>query len=440
MLRKLEYGCLVASIGLIGADRIDLAAGHLPFILTPFLVLAPMVILLHFIRAAPSRLFQFAITTPIRRQAPFVAAASLFFLFSFASIPLGLDPARGFVAFPDMLLVAIFAYYILSRILTEPDQKRLVLHSITFSLTAYLVFCVGEFIGWQLGFTGDYTRSGPWIETTFAPSELGGLVPLLSGTTYDPNRSGFILTMYLILIDSFIPKSRFAPCFRFVIAFLILLSLSRSSTLCWLTYYLFSRTFWAIFTSRRAVLRLAAIASVILIICVACQEQIGGLVEAWRIADVVSAKLSMDPGSSGDSHVLLIQRGLQTWLMSPKTMVSGIGFAATPRVVEDFFGNDKHGNFHCLYVTALAEMGLPAFLVLMFLLCYPIIGRNGALRGMAAVMAFNISYQVHMEAMFWLILALLWSYKRNEVPLLRFLVYRSDAPAHHSFDRQPKRA
>jgi len=430
MLRKLEYACLVGSIGLIGADRIDLAAGHLPFILTPFLVLAPLVILLQFMRAAPCRLFQFAITPPIRRQAPFVAAASLFFFFSFASIPLGLDPARGFVAFADMLLVAILAYYILFRILTEPEQKRLVLHSVTFALIAYVIFCVGEFIGWQLGFTGDYTRSGPWIETTFAPGQLGGFVPLLSGTTYDPNRSGFILTMYLILIDRFIPQTRLAPIFRFMIAFLILLTLSRSSTLCWMAYYLFSKGLWGLLTSRRSLLKIGATAVVGFLLFVAYQEQLGGLLEAWQVADTVSAKLSMDPGSSGDSHVLLIQRGFHTWLTSPKTMISGIGFAATPKVVQDFFGTDKHGNFHCLYVTALAEMGLPAFLVLIFLLGYPIIGRNKAVGGMAALMVFNISYQVHMEAMFWLIVALLWSYKGNEIPLLRLLAYQSEAPTH----------
>jgi hypothetical protein len=118
----------------------------------------------------------------------------------------------------------------------------------------------------------------------------------------------------------------------------------------------------------------------------------------------------MDPGSSGESHILLIQRGIKTWLTSPKTMVVGIGFAAAPKVLEDFFQNDKHGNFHSLYVTALAEMGLPAFIVLMFILVYPVIGRTGVLPCMAALMVFNISYQTHTEPFFWLILALLWSY------------------------------
>jgi hypothetical protein len=83
-------------------------------------------------------------------------------------------------------------------------------------------------------------------------------------------------------------------------------------------------------------------------------------------------------------------------------------------VVVDFFGDDnKYGNFHCLYVTVLAETGLLAFMVLIFLLGYPIIGRAGALSTMIAIMIFNVSYQSHMEPIFWLVLALVWSGERR---------------------------
>ncbi|MGC2818081.1 MAG: hypothetical protein WA198_00260, partial [Candidatus Sulfotelmatobacter sp.] len=72
-----------------------------------------------------------------------------------------------------------------------------------------------------------------------------------------------------------------------------------------------------------------------------------------------------------------------------------------------------------IYVTVLAEMGLPAFLVLMFIFGYPIVGRKGAFRGVAALMVFNISYQSHTEPMFWLILAILWSFERTQWSQLR---------------------
>jgi hypothetical protein len=129
--------------------------------------------------------------------------------------------------------------------------------------------------------------------------------------------------------------------------------------------------------------------------------------------------MSMDTGSSGESHVLLIERGLKTWLTSTKTVITGIGYAAAPKVLGDFFGDDKRGNFHSLYVTTLAEMGLPAFFALVFILGYPIIGRRGVVPCMAAILVFNISYQTETEPMFWLMLALLWSY--NQRGMLKWL-------------------
>jgi len=92
-------------------------------------------------------------------------------------------------------------------------------------------------------------------------------------------------------------------------------------------------------------------------------------------------------------------------------MIAGIGLGAEPRVLSDFFGDDKHGNFHCLYVTVLAGLGLPAFIVLMIMFGYPIVGREGATPGIAALATFSLPYQAHTSPMFWLILAVLWAFK-----------------------------
>ena len=153
MLRKLQYALLVGSIGLIGADRIDLFAGQGPFVLTPFLVLAPSVILLHLVRRGVHGRLSFSITPPIHRQIPFAAASSLFLLFSFASIPLSLDPERSMVAFCDLLLVAVLGYCISLQILLEPAQEQLTVRSVGFSVVVYIVFCIGECVAWTHGIT-----------------------------------------------------------------------------------------------------------------------------------------------------------------------------------------------------------------------------------------------------------------------------------------------
>jgi hypothetical protein len=413
MLRKLEYICLVCSIGLIGADRIDLIGNRLPFVVSPFKVLVPLVFLLHLLRVGTNPLLRFTITPPIRRTEPFLIAASSFLLLTFASIPIGLDPERGFVAFSDLLLMAVFGYYILLRIWADPEREKLILRSITFALAAYIFFCIGECIAWSHGVTIDITRSSPWLETMFGPGTLGPWLPAVSGTTFDQNRAAFILVMYLVLLDKFVAKSRYTYALHWLIGFLVFCAFSRSGTLCWLAYYLFSPSFWRRVATRRAILTLGAVVVAISVACVVYQDQILDLLEAAQITDAVTTKLSMDPGSSGESHVLLVERGFDTWLKSPKTIAMGIGFAAAPKVLEDFFGTDKHGNFHSLYVSTLAETGLPAFVVLMFLLVYPIFSREGALPGIAALMIFNVAYQVHMEPMFWLMLGLFWSYERK---------------------------
>jgi hypothetical protein len=408
MLRKFQYICLVGSIALIGADRIDLFVGQGPFVLSPFLVLAPLLFFTSLFRGSHD-VFQLKITPPMRRQIPFIVVSCVFFILAFISIPFGLDPERGVVAFADFLLVAVFGYYISVQVLAEPAQNKLIVRAVTLSLLLYVFFCTAECIAWAHGLTMDQSPL-PWMQSMFAPDTIGPWLPRLSGATVDPNRAGFVLTMYLFLLDRFVTRSRFTLVLRITIAVLVLLTLSRSAILCWAAYYLFSATFWRRLASRRGALSLASVVLVGTFVGVAYQGQFADALTVWEISDAVSARMSVDTGSSGENHILLIRRGLETWSSSAGTLVSGIGFAAAPKVLGDFFGDDKHGNFHCLYVTILAELGLPAFVLLLFLLGYPVIGRKGAISCIAAIMVFNVTYQCHTEPMLWLVLALAWSY------------------------------
>jgi hypothetical protein len=77
----------------------------------------------------------------------------------------------------------------------------------------------------------------------------------------------------------------------------------------------------------------------------------------------------------------------------------------------DFFGDVKYSNFHDLYVSLLAELGLPAFLLFLILLGYPIFGREGAAPWIAAIAIFNVFLQGFLEPIFWVALALAWSFE-----------------------------
>ena len=122
--------------------------------------------------------------------------------------------------------MSFLGYLISVRILDEPAQGRLIVRSVTFALVIYILFCIGECVAWSHGIFINTDRAGSWLESTFGASTLGPWVPALSGTTFDPNRSGLILTMYLVLLDTFVPESRSTRMrlLRFTIALLVLLA------------------------------------------------------------------------------------------------------------------------------------------------------------------------------------------------------------------------
>jgi hypothetical protein len=409
MFEKFEYGCLVGCIALIGAERIDLFLGHGPFKLTPFLLLASIVVGMHFLIAAFRGRFRFAMSPPLHRQLPFLMMLAALLFISVASTLFGLNPLRGVVALADFILVSVLGYCISVRILTDPDPEKLVLRSISFSLLVYLIFCIGGAIAFSHGAYRLEEEGSISLESMFAPTaNMFGIVPRLSGFSLDANRAGFLLVMYLVLLDYFATRTRYTRFLRFVIGVFLLLAVSRSAFLCWLAYYLFSSG-WKSITTKRTAFRAAVVAVLCLLVGLVYRKEIGELLDLWQVSDMISDRLSGAEGTSGGDHIQLIQRGLETWSSSAHTIIAGIGFEAAPRVLGDFFGENKFGNFHSLYVSILAELGLPAFLLFMVLLLYPMMGRKGAAAGIAAIAVFNIALQSYMEPFFWMALALAWS-------------------------------
>ena len=411
MLKKLEYICAVGSIALIGADRIDLLAGFGPFRLTPFLLFALLAVLIRLLIWGLRGSVRVAISPPFRRQIPYLAVLAIFLLLAFAFTIFGVNPERGLVSLFDLVLVAGLGYCLSLRILADSAPEKLIVRSVTLALMVWLIFCIGGYITWSHGVMRAQEEAASSIESVFAPTAAFVFAPRLSGYCLDSNRAGFILVMYLVLLDRFAPKTRYTRFLRFAIGFFIFLVVSRSAMLCWFAYYLFSKASWRHLTTRRAAFGVATLAVVGLLVGLVYREEITGLLELWQVSEIVSDRLSGEQGTSGGEHIELIRRGFETWSTSPRTVVAGIGFAGAPRVLGDIFGDSKYGNFHDLYVSVLAELGLPAFLLLMFLLVYPMIGRKGAAPCIAAIAIFNIFLQSYMEPLFWVALALVWSFE-----------------------------
>lgn len=408
---RLEHWFLVGSIGLIGADRIDLFAGLGPFTMTPFLFLAPLAVVTAILPRWLNGNGRVPNPAPVKRQTPFLALIALLWLLTLLSIAFGLDPERGVVAFANLVLVSGLGYCISVRILTDPDQERLIVHSVMLALIAYLLFCAGEYVAWTHSIFLDLSMEhATWMERTFGALTVGPWLPRLDGVTVDPNRAGFILTLYLALLDWFAPKSRLKPVLGWAIAILVLLTLSKSAFLCWVAYHLLSADSWKRLVSRKTALWIVAFTIVGFLTYSVYRTQFDQLADTLDITAAVSNRISTDEGSSGESHMLLIERGLDTWLTSPKTIFIGIGYASGHKVLSDILGTtSKFANFHCLYASILAEQGLLAFITIMLLLIYPLFDRKVSAPATLAIVVFNIPYQSTAEPIFWLILAILWS-------------------------------
>jgi len=411
MLKKLEYICLIGALGLIGADRIDLFWGQGFFRLSPFLLFGSLVVLIRLLSLSLGGRFRVALSPPFRRQIPYLIVFALFLFLAFTSTIYGLNPQRGLMALVGLVLVSGLGYCLSLRILADSAPEKLIVRSVTLALIVYLIFCIGGYIAWSHGVFRLEDEASTSIESTFAPSATFFGAPRLSGFSLDANRAGFILVMYMVLLDRFAAKTSYTRVLRFAIGFFILLAVSRSATLCWVAYYLSSGAFWKRVLTRRTAFVTATLAIVCLLVGFVYRAEIAELSELWQLSDMLSNRLSGDQGTSGGDHIQLIQRGLDTWSRSTHNVVAGIGFAGAPSVLADFFGDSKYGNFHSLYVSILAELGLPAFLLFMILLGYPIIARRGAAPCIAAIASFNIALQSYMEPIFWVALALVWSYE-----------------------------
>ena len=369
------------------------------------------VLLFRFLFAGLGGGFRIAIGPPLRRQTAFLVVLALLLLISFTSTIFGMDPERGLVALCGLVLVSVLGYCVSVRILEDPDPQKLVVHSVSFALIAWLIFCVGECIAFEYGFSRAQEEASSSIASIFAPTSTLLWAPRLSGFCLDANRAGFILVMYLFLLDRFADKTRYTRFLRFSIGFFLLLTVSRSAMLCWFAYCIFSRGFWKRLASRRVALAVASLVIVCSLVGLVYREEITELMRLWQLSDMVSDRISGEQGTSGGDHIQLIERGLETWSRSTHTVVAGIGFAGAPRFLGDFFGDNKYGNFHSLYVSVLAELGLPAFLLFMILLGYPLISRKGTGPCIAAIATFNIALQSYLEPIFWLALALVWSFE-----------------------------
>lgn len=389
---------LILWIATLGADRIDLLRGDGPFVLKPLLILLPFILVLELLRIT-------------RRDRPLVippgtpwlfVAHTLFLSVLLVSVMYSGELEMG-VRRLALLTVESYATFLIVLLLANREGWREILvRGAWLGLWLTLFFNVVQVSRWGGGPSFGWLALGGIIDLT--PSTYGPWLPRPSGVSIDPNRGGLLIIIYLFLLATFGERRR-----QFLIAVaigapLLLMTLSRSAILAalvlvavWLLRRPLSATPAGVALGSLA----TAAGAAALMVSPALQEAAG------RLLSVVTQRASVSEGSSS-MHFALLDHGWEVGTAGLRNALLGVGFGNSYLVLQEFFPGDKYGNFHSAYVTLLVEAGVLAVVLFLVLVMTPLFA--GAAFGplLAALLAFNVFYQTHVEAAFWFVIGLAW--------------------------------
>jgi hypothetical protein len=185
-----------------------------------------------------------------------------------------------------------------------------------------------------------------------APSLHGGLLPRLSGTVFDSNRSGLLLVLYAAIL-LWHDRRRHVGMLAWLLLFLVL-TLSRSAALAacaalaWhrLAIRRVSSRDPSSGTSTRALPVVGLVGASVMIAASSTLLLSPALrADTLRVLRPVAERFTVSRGS-GEDHLHLLARGMETATQSMPNALQGIGYGSGYLVLQDFFPGDKYGNFH----------------------------------------------------------------------------------------------
>lgn len=384
---------LVLWMALVGAVRLDLAGGALPVVLSPFLVLTPIVI-----GALATRRLMQARPISIEWSAlGYLLLVSLFFTAvgasTFVSVDADTTLARG------ALLIIQFGGATAVALLLHDDAPAIA------ALRRGAMLGVALFAALDvmavLAFLGVLPQELPLLGAKLRLDSYGyaGIIPRLSGAAIDPNNAALLLLVYAYL----------APRTRALAVVLLLATLSRSGVLAALAVAAVSA--WQFGVAHRRVSALRVLL-VVLFATVALGTAVRSstlLENAARMAAPFAERFGFGEreGSASDHRDLLV-RAADEGSRSLSRAALGVGWGAAYVVLQDMFPGNRYGNFHSLYGTAFAEAGSVAFVAILLLLFVPMHRATPWRPAVAGFIVFNLFYQATTEPVFWLLLALAW--------------------------------
>jgi hypothetical protein len=383
---------LVLWMALVGADRLDLAGGSLPVVVTPFLALTPVVLgALAWERWRSGRPAELHRGTIV-----YFLLVALFLAAVGGSALQSLDPDTT-ISRATLLLAQ----------LGGAAAVALMVHDDTAAIRAVrqgaalgvLLFVVMDFLA-VLAFMGKLPTMLPIGPAMLRLDSYGyaGFIPRLSGTVIDPNRAGLVLLVYAFL----------APRARWVAIALLTLTLSRSAALAALVLGIVSAWQFGLAhrgaPTRRLLLAVAVIAAGLVFVA----RSPAAVENTARLVAPFAERFGGGDESSSVQHGALIVRAADEGSRTPLRALHGLGWGASYVVLQDVFPGNRFGNFHSLYGTVFAEAGVVALVSVLAMLLLPLARATPWRPLVAAFIVFNFSYQSTTEPVFWFLLALAW--------------------------------
>lgn len=394
---------------LLAADRVDLLAGRGPFVLTPFLVLTPVVVL-----TALQHHLRHRVPLRLDRERSLLALLLLALVLPvIGSVFVSMDVTRS--AMRAMQLVAV-AFGVAALRVAVPTDLLIagLVRGARWGVQLYAVTCVLQLFV----LAGVVPAALPMADVpmvSLMPSLHGGLLPRLSGFVVDSNRSGLVLLVYMAVL-LWHDWRRHVGTLATALVFL-LITLSRSSVLAGLAALLWE--FWhrshtadghasRVRGRPRALLGVGLVSALTSALVAAVLLTSPRLrADGARVVAPVAERFSVDEGS-GDDHLRLLARGVGTGTRSVPTALHGIGYGSAYLELQDFFPGDRYGNFHSVYVGIFAESGVFALLVTVMLIGVPLLQRTPQAALAAAVAVFGVFYGALAEPTFWFAVVLAW--------------------------------
>jgi len=387
-------------IALIGADRINLAGQNSPFVLTPFLVLTPVVLLGELMRRHRARS---TVTVP-RGALGFVVVAMALLSMSMGSVYLSRDFQSSLVRVMQLAFNIFGALTVILAARDRTDLPMILARGARIGIGVYFAFNVAAMLVF-------FKILPETVPTDFgivrlAPYLYAGLIPRLAGMVEDANRGGMLLVLFGFLLAHGDNNRNRVWRWLSLAAIMLLLTLSRSAMLAAagaISVMVFTGS--GIRIPRRVI---AAFSFV-----VACAVATLLFVPSTRSFAATSlepilGRLTVVEGSSQD-HLHLLLRGVYLGTRSVGAALHGLGYGSSHVVLQDFFPGSRYGNFHSVYVGTFAEVGVFALILLLVLIAVPLLVRGPYRPLVAAIACFGVFYGALSEPLFWLVLVLAWS-------------------------------